>query len=263
MWRKQKTDLDENQLKGNVAFVKYSTYEADSKFGEIVKGDLDFWGVSTIEFNEAGYITSTSVFDEDGELYSKENYSYKNGKLDNIIRYNSEGKLDSKTVYKWKDDKQLSSFITYDKDGKEIQKFIREYEGENLKSSSYYYRDELKTKDIITKIDGMYILESVTYDKDGKEKGKLINEFISKKLIKSEYISDKESSYSVRYNEDGCAVKSENCYVEKPGILNTNEKGIYYYEYEFDNKNNWIKCVVLKGEDKQPFKVIEREITYS
>ena len=71
------TDLDFNQLNGNVASVKISTYEADSKFGEIVKGDLEYNGVSIIEFNESGYITSTSVFERNGELYSKSKYFYK------------------------------------------------------------------------------------------------------------------------------------------------------------------------------------------
>lgn len=256
------TDLDVNQLNGNVASVKISTYEADSKFGEIVKGDLEYNGVSIIEFNESGYITSTSVFESNGELYSKSKYFYKEEKLDYVVGYNAEGDLEFKTVHNW-DNNELLSVIHYDKDGKEICRDTYEYENEKQKSYSFYYEDELETKGIVTKYHGKICLESIEYDKNGKEKGKKINEWKNGKIVKTEYISYKESScssYSISYNENGYTKKSENCYILS-NTIHLND-GTYYYEYEFDDKDNWIKCIIFKGDSKKPYLLIEREIYY-
>lgn len=254
------TDWDNYQLKGNVEFVKLSFYDADSKFGEIVKGDLDYLGITTIEFNESGYITSTSEYYEDGDLYSKDIYSYKNDKLDNVIKYDSKGDLSYKTIYNWDAD-NLQSVIHYNEDGEETFKSISEYENGNLKSYSYYRNGELVSKEIITKNNGDYVLESVSYDKDGKEIGTIINEWKNKQIVKRRFISDEENSYSIFHNEKGLAIKSENCYVTQNAIY-TSEEGIYYYEYEFDDNDNWIKCIVYKGKIKEPYKLIEREIRY-
>lgn len=253
------TDWDNYQLKGNVELVKLSVYDADSKFGEIVKGDLDYFGICTIEFNESGYITSISEYDESGDLFSKNIYSYKNDKLDNIIKYDFNGDLSNKTIYNWDADK-LQSMIRYDEDGEETNKGVYEYENNNLKSYSWYIKGDLETKEIMIKKKGDYVLESVSYDKDGKEIGKYIYEWKNKKIVRSKFISDEENSYSI-LNEEGLPIESQNCYVQLNTIY-TSVKGIYYYKYEFDDKDNWIKCVIYKGETKEPYKLIEREIRY-
>ena len=66
----KKTDLDIYQLKGNVSSVKILTYYADSKFGEIIKEELLYDGVSVVDFNKSGYITSISSYIKNGNLYS-------------------------------------------------------------------------------------------------------------------------------------------------------------------------------------------------
>ena len=79
--------------------------------------------------------------------------------------------------------------------------------------------------------------------------------------MKSEYISYKESSYSISYNENGYTKKTENCYILS-NTIHPNNEGTYYYEYEFDDKDNWIKCIIFKGDSKKPYLLIEREIYY-
>lgn len=256
----KKTDLDNYQLKGNVSSVKMLTYYADSKFGEIIKGELLYDGVSVVDFNKSGYITSISSYIKNGNLYSKSKYSYREDKLDTVIVYDSNGDLMNKMFFIWDDDKLLSN-LNYDSEGKETFKNIYEYENGYVKTVLFYDEDELVDKQIITKRDGENVLESFSYDKTGKEKGKHINEWDNNIQVKIEYIaSNDDSSYSI-FLENGLTVKSENCYVLMNSI-DMSMKEIYFYDYEFDNKDNWIKCIVFKGNGKIPYRVIEREITY-
>ena len=83
-------DLDDHQLKGNVESVKVATYEAINSFGNIVKGKIKsrlYRSVEVTEFNDSGFITSTSSYTKNGELDGKRIYSYKNNQIDNIISY--------------------------------------------------------------------------------------------------------------------------------------------------------------------------------
>lgn len=257
------TDLEKCELKGDVSSVKVSFYEADSKFGEIIKGDYcdyyTFGGqVKTIEFNESGYITFLSKFRKNGKLEDKEVYSYKNGQVDEINIYDSNGDLWRKEVQEWDKNKLLSQTI-FTKDGKEDYKFIYEYENNLIKSHSTYLNGELYSKTIVTKHNGKNISEAIRYDKDGKKEDTETFTWENNQCVK--YTSN-SMSYSREFNKSVLAIKSENCYYIMGAIRLSDNENVFYYEYEYDNKDNWIKCIIYEGEVKQPHFIVERKITY-
>jgi len=251
-------DLDDHQLKGNVESVKVATYEAINSFGNIVKGKIKsrlYRSVEVTEFNESGFITSTSSYTKNGELDGKRIYSYKNNQIDNIISYGSAGNLVLKTIYEWDNDLLLKATI-YDSKGREASKTIHEYDGNKRKSTSTYINGKLRHKNIATKYEGELPTESVSYNGEGKETNRTTLEYKNGKLA---FHSTYKGTYAV--DEDGLTTKSVDCY----SVLNDyNEdvKGIFFYEYEFDKNDNWIKCTIYKGEIKQPYQIVERVITY-
>ena len=251
-------DLDNYQLKGNVKSVKVATYEALENFGKIVKGKLKIGPYETIditEFDELGNITTITSYDKYGDFDSKRIYTYKNNKIDYTTSYGAKGNLVLKDVYNWNNDLLISSTI-YDSKGREGSKTIYEYDGNKKKSTAIYMNGMLRYKNEVIKYEGDLPLESVSYDKNGKETNRTMLEYKNGKLaLHSTY----NGTYAV--NEDGLTTKSVDCY----NVLNDyseNVKGIFFYEYEFDKNDNWIKCTIYKGEIKQPYQIVERVITY-
>lgn len=257
---RKNNDLYDYQLKGNIASIKVSVYEADSKFGEIIKKELVYGRTTITDFNESGYITSISEYDEEGSLCHNKVYSYINNKIDYITTHNLISNYVTKAVYNW-DNNDLISYIEYDENGKEDFKRVYDYDGKRNKSTSFYSRGELTQKRIITKHDGDFISEEIIYDKNGKKNRILKYEWKDKQIVKHEIISDKNTRF-VLY-ENGLYIMSKDCHYEMyPHKMLWDDYGIFYYEYEYDNKKNWTKCVMYEGEEKEPRHIVEREITY-
>lgn len=251
-------DLEANQLKGNVKSVKVSTYEAVENFGKIKKGKLILASYETIditEFDELGNISVITNYNKNGEFEGKSIFSYKDGHKDNISSYGSDGDLILKSVFNWNND-QLISNIIYDSRGKESSKTLFEYDGNKLKTTSLYMYDNLRFKSEVVEYEGDLPKETVSYDKNGKETNRTTVEYKNgKPSIHSTY----NGSYAL--DENGLTTKSVDCYnvLDK---YSEDVKGIFIYEYEYDDKDNWIRCIVYKGEIKQPYHIVEREIMY-
>lgn len=259
------TDLNVYQLEGNVASLKVSSYKAVSKFGEIVKGELDNSELELIiiEFNELGNVASYSYYDESGGLEFKEIYSYNNDKLDNIALYESDGRLFRKTFLTWDNDCLLKdiAYFYYSDGQEEAFRNLYEYENNKMKSVISYNYGEFEFKNIYEYNDDGLLTGIISYDKDGAETSNISYVLKRKQIVKYERVHN--NRHSLVLYEDKLPIKSENCY-QIMNTINTinSENVIYYYEYEFDNKGNWIKCTTYKGEAKQPYQIIEREITY-
>lgn len=236
------------ELNQKVKSVSVLIYEAESKFGEIVKGDLAYnpWETYNASFNKDGFITELTNFDDDGDIYSKHIYTYNdNSLLTQLADYDEDGRLEKKQKYSY-DGKKLSSLIIYDKDGSETSRFEYEYDGARIiegrcfegKNLSSRFENEYHTGKILAKqtsfdADGNVIYE-VQYDKKGR--------FIKQK---SENIS-----VEIEYNEYGLR-----------SSIKINDD-ITYFEYEYDKKKNWIKRISYEGEAKEPDEISERVINY-
>ena len=81
-------DYEEYGLNCPVKSVKVTTYNAESKFGDVVKGRLASDGHYLAKFNAIGNLEEISWFDDDGNLNSRE-----------ICKYNDNNQLIENSVY--------------------------------------------------------------------------------------------------------------------------------------------------------------------
>lgn len=69
----------------------------------------------------------------------------------------------------------------------------------------------------------------------------------------------------IRYNEKNLPVyvKGGDFYYNTGVVLvSMYENNVYYIEYEYDEKGNWIKQIVYEGEMKKPYTISDRTIVY-
>ena len=252
------TSLDELNLKGRVLSVKAISYEAESKFGEIVKGDIDFSGNSLFSFNEAGMIIDKSFYDWDGDLDRKEISVYdEKGRISEVNEYDEDGDLYAKTVFEFVDDIIVSQ-IRYDVDG-EVEFHIKyENDGRNIIRGEYIVSEYNKGDYWENKLNGSKLVESISYDNKGG-KGSTSTYNTNTKLVKVEL---PDYSIEVSYNETGDVDKTLNARFTEHSFSIHEEGSVYYYEYEYDSNNNWVKRITYKGEHKKPELITERIIKY-
>lgn len=267
-----------------VTSVQVKTYKAESNFGEIVRGDLNWDGNYLALFDEKGNLTSITDFDDDGEL-------------------------DGKTVYVYDDVNRLINRAYYDWDGEVIFSIENEYEGKYLLKTKQLYRDNISIKEY--RRNGEKILEYTSYvDGEVEETAK----YLESSLLRASYVVCDSDGKEIRtvmeeYDRDGHLIKQVNstgietdttmCVYNKAGYLtemsasgykgeiryneknlpvyvkggdfyyNTGvvlvsmyENNVYYIEYEYDEKGNWIKQIVYEGEMKKPYTISDRTIVY-
>ena len=251
----EKTDLHKYEINGWASELKLLGYAAFGKYGSVIQSDLLRGGIEVFEFNKSGYKTVHSKFEYPDEIMEKEIYSYIENKLDSVWKY-SESKLYSLTTYGWEGDKMISANTVIGR-----HKFTSTigYEGDLKKSQISYWGNDLLENYVITKHDGELALEEEHYDKSGKITNKVTREWHNGKLAK--YVSNKDS-YSIEYNEKNLPIKSIGCSAIMGEITPTYTNNTYYYEYEYDDKDSWIKVYIYEGNDKTPIRIIEREIKY-
>lgn len=260
------TDLEDENLHGKVKSVTERQYMAVQQFGEVVKGDPyrpeeGAWDVKKT-YNEKGYMieylqlsigdndtvsVTSRVFDsivpsrklleitdnEKGEIIRYEVTKYnKDGKPDTIATTDAFGTL------------QQMVLITYERGG---QKEIKTYCSNN---------GNVKYKQISI-LDGEYPISVENYNGDGQLIG-CRRDLWKKGLRDSTAFFDEHGRILSRIGFD---------YDKYGNIVNqhgVDENGdaikVETYEYEYDQQNNWTRCV-YRVEGK-PYFVIERTIEY-
>ena len=173
-----KNNLEENHLKGKITNITVSQYDAEIKFGNVVKGKVQ--RKSKVTFNSVGNVETTDNtyyygagdsaevnhnkfrFEYDGEarnikiisIGDPKNYSVKKYNGDLLIENDSYdgGKLTDKTKYIYNNDKLLSEINSYDKDGKFTgkEKLFKNEKGWNIAAEIYKSTGELKYKFVTT-----------------------------------------------------------------------------------------------------------------
>lgn len=248
-----KTHLQQIGLKGKVKEVVISTYKIETNSGEIVKdervdyrfsyGQFDMItgeGNSKFIYNEDGSMMEGEVYNRDGELEYKIIYSYDDDgylierRLNNYVINNS---------YQWKlknhTDKNpylSESEQTYDSKGKLIitEERVFDNSGKTI---------ELRTTFIESDSDNIIRITKMEYDSNNN-------------LVREEKISE-NSIIEYSYNDKGLLENVDNYDSEmrKKGYGNKmykyNENGDIIevetdfvknkYEYEYDEKGNWIR----------------------
>ena len=230
----------EFKLKGKVKSVHTTYYSTVEKFGEVIKGqaiddtinykyyfkkDGNYFkaelylgtmlvGVDKLEFNNLEIPIQSNSYDSDGTLlFVRKIESNDKGKPSEVLGYSDDGELKSKSLYQYDDKGRLTV----------KQAFLLDAEGSWVKIS------EIKKK----------------YDRNGS----LIEESFSQEntqISVCKYkINDKgfssEADCIKLYYQEGAPDKGYN--------NDRRERWSELYEYEYDDKGNWIKRIT-KSADK-------------
>lgn len=236
----RKNDLQKMKLSGKIKKIQTSNFTVINSFGKIKKGKIDpirSLSNSIHVFNKEGLIENKKyALDDNGNFMFEEKYIYDlNGYLMEIQSFDSYEELNYKYL------------ITYGTNGN------------ILEGNRYYSWGELESKKIFI------------YDKNGNEtectifdsSGNMRSKFNYKYDVKGNQIEirislngqDESKEYgTMEYDKYGNQIH-DNTINSKGEKVNQSS-----FEYEFDNMNNWIKCV--RSKNGIPRSIEERTIEY-
>lgn len=250
------TDLEKQNLKGNILSLTQSIFIATDSAGNLVKEKVISKAKYT--FNTRGFIIESIVDNPDKyEFYLPEK---------------------SITIYKYDADFKIIETIAEEGQETMQKKYFYNKAGNCIKTKTY----NQKTKSLIDKSEFKYNSKNQLIAKNNKHYSEIGNRIINYDANNniSEEIwnvnskgEKKSSSYTYKYNQNN--VEIESVYTNEDQelsivttaydgnnnpILKTSDGTICKYEYTFDTQNNWIKCI--QKTDTDLYRITEREITY-
>lgn len=227
---KEENDLYWEGLKGNVKEVLEINYEANEKFGEIIKGKI-------IDNPQR------KMFDKKGEFTE-------------LITYDTEGNLESRIIPY--DDTEAN---IYDSKGVFIGKtmFQEYYNDKNtiIEIDTYLYKDGLiALKNNLLKEYRYYDISEIIKD---------INKYIKEEKfhlskIFTKYNEEGKEIESIEYDNLWGTYDKSNFEYDKDGSL-LGDKEESYKKYEYDSQKNWIRRVKYDNKGKA-IELHERIIKY-
>ena len=249
-------------LNSPVKSINVTTYEAEFKFGEITKGDLEYDGHYLAEFNDVGNITKVTTFDDDGELDNISKYKYnENGNLIENAMYYKNGDLLFQINYEYDDKyiiktKSIQSSYTKEQT-KRITNIIRD--GKRIIEENIIENDSIISKIKYQRYDDKGC-EWIMYNELGDEISKGLREWNKKQQIIKMCIN--EECIEIVYNDKNLPIYLKNAKPYMNTFFSYPSNNIDNIEYEYDKKGNWIKQLVYEGENEIPYTISERVIIY-
>lgn len=250
-----------SSLKGKVESVKTITFEAERRFGEIAKGDID--EIEFCKFDNKGKLLEVSQFDSDGETIYESFYTYDGDILRECKQYTF-GKLERTTIFAPRKD-NVDEVNIYNAEGDKIIQERHEYSDDNLLIAIKTYNLEDNSIDSVSfTYENGRLKSQICHDSDGSEAFSLYYEYKQGKMSTSisKYIFD-NTMWGTKYTYDPLSkaiIQEENGSYGEDGAFKAHYTAIYQYEY--DNKGNWIKKVSNKKDSREPLEIVEREIVY-
>ena len=207
----KRNGLDDLNLKGNVVKYYETKYEAEEKFGKWDIGDKSYYGHNLVIFNDDGFVTEHHSLNKDGSIDMRFVNSFKDGLLTESASYDENDKLKEKSIYKFSGGKIVSS-EEYDDKGKLERTIKYQHKGE-LISSGEILKNGVVTSKFENFFSGDQLDKQIFYDSLGKV------------------------SFTTIYE------RNSNNDISKYKSLDENGKVDYEveWEYEYDDKMNWIK----------------------
>lgn len=308
------TDLNRWQMVGSVKSCEESSYEAIEKFGLIIADERLKSSFKKVRlFNPGGFITQEYVYIHDTTLYLKftKKYDFNNNIIKDVTNdylsnkerveiliydelgkkiensnYDSDGKIQSRSIYFYDKDENMIERRHYDSNGNLTSKDIYKYDkaGNNIESINFSGNGEFKQKNVTIYDDNGYWFENTSYDKYGniirKEIAKndqrgncleyQLNRFdngffnritrlydnTDKKIEESNYHSDGSLKGNSRYTYDsnGNIVEVYNKYSDNSPDV------VYSYSYKYDGHGNWIEEISFRNGSPESINV--RKIVY-
>lgn len=244
----RQSDLEQQNLKGDVVLVTDTIWDAVEKFGEIQKKFMT--GITKMTFNEDGQITS-------------------------ITEYDSKGEIIGKKVQVWQDKDQLSETYSYNTDGFIKDRYIYNYDGDRIRTVTGHFttgRDTLETQTY--RYDGKKIsrIEGVKGDSISSVDYSYLDDNGSYKLITKDYHGNTNEILQY-FDSDRRTVKSVINKVEYLYEYDSNgnyskvtylQNEISYHYTKFDDKDNWTERVITTriNNSQQSLTIDSRHIEY-
>lgn len=242
---RQQNDLTRQEASGDVKSIRTTTDDQSVN--------------NLIEFNKDGYFTEISYFNHNGDLSQKIVYVYDgDGKVTKINRYDGDGDEMGRTVFTYNNNKKVTKIVYYDESGK--IHYTRKYEWEGDKVTKTQYIDEFSEINFRYEYNGNTIVQKPAAYVNGKPTGEYTeyeNEMIKK-------IVNKDFTTSLTFNSKGLCTSIVNGQLLDTYTYSTEPvKGeSYTYDYEYDDKDNWIKKIERKKGSQKATRIFVREIEY-
>ena len=247
------------EVSGNVKSIRTTGYEAIEKFGEISEGDVLYdYDNSMINFNQDGNITDISFYNHSGNLEKKIVYVYDgDNKIIKINQYNGDGDNIGRTVRTYNEDGNPIKVVEYDKSGKITFTQKNEYDGDKC-IKSQFYNEYSKGDYTIYEYKWNSLVKSTDYDVNGKKTGEY-TEYENGKMTKN--VTHRFTT-NITYNEKGLCSSIINGQLYNTNSYLFSKGESYVYEYEYDDKGNWVRKVEKRMNSKKAERIFVREIEY-
>lgn len=246
----KKTDLQRDNIKGKVKYIKTSTDEIFKicKYNE--KGNVLYYLDESLNFssfsiyNNLGNCIEYHVF-VGGFLSDKSvcTYDSKGKKIECKVYSASSGKMYINTKYKCDSKANVIEAIDYSKNGLVFEKSSFKYDNKGNKISQVFIEYD--------KNGNIYDKNSVerVFDDNGNS--------IKESIIYIEGEDELSFTNSYKYNDKADVIESVTIYDPESG----GSEQTSTYEYIYDNKNNWIEKKTYVGSSESPT-IIKRKIVY-
>lgn len=257
---KQQNDLTWQEASGNVKSIRTTGYEATEKFGEIREGDVLYdTDLNTLmKFNNNGFITEITNYNRSGNISQKSVCIFdEDGKLTKINKYDEYGDEIQRTVYTYNENKKVTKIVDYDKSGKIICTNKYELEGDKV-TKHQFISEYSKGNYDMNEYKGNTLVKSVEYDKNGKPTGEY-KEFENEKIKK---IVQKDYTVIFTYNDKGLCTSVDNGQLISTNSYSVEKGESYTYDYEYDDKGNWVRKIERKKDSQIATRIFVREIEY-
>lgn len=261
---RKENDLEKLFLKGKVKSMSEYRYRAEERYGKVEKGEPfreEGWD-KLILFGENGMYVEAQHLTPNGDLVGKTVYQYdKENKKIMEQELDSEGGLSEKITFSYNEDKKLYQVLRLnDMDGI-VSSMMIDVRDDGKVEHNYYGPSGL-----------MLRREVMVMNRKGLPEETMIYSS-EKKLVnhrKEEYNGNGQlEKLQVFAPEDGTLIMTvnftyddSNNIILQEGVDNISREGFLpiKYEYEFDDKGNWTRCVEYEG--STPVFVVEREFEY-
>ena len=223
---KEQTFAEKCHFKGAVVSFTDTIWSVNEKFGEPQKKWIE--GITKVDLNENGQITTVTNYDEDGDITGKE-------------------------LQVWRDKYRLSERVVYGEDGNMAIKFIYSYNGDKLNQTTVHHYDENN------------VIEKLYYTYEGDRAAQIVGTKGGKKMKTTySYLDDNDSYKEVEVSYDGEKSVTTFYLDDSDRVIKMladgdtytwqyNEKGdelkittspfVYTFTYKYDEKGNWIEKI--------------------
>ena len=258
----KKSDLQKEELVGNIKQIKQNYFAASEKFGELIQGNKKDSDKDNFlkTFNEKGNMVEWYIYVKETDKYQKHIYKY----IDSVSKkeenlYRPDGSLDWKFIYKYDDKGNQIEDNWYAPDGRLCKKTIYKYDeqGNQVETNHYNAEGDLTCKYIYKYNDLGKQNEESKYSPSGYLFWKRLYKYDDKEHLAEtyEYKTDGRLKLTITYKYDNKGNQTEITEYKTDGGLEYRRT----YSYEYDKVGNWIKKINKVGKE---YSILIREITY-